>query len=96
MGIVDVLSSQFSVSGLASYAYVHLQPPLTIVYGNYFEVILRIRDANHVPVLTDSVSAAVYISNPSTCLPDTHYKPASLSTQALTGFQPVVVKLKDR
>jgi hypothetical protein len=68
MGIADVLSSQFSVSGLASYAYVHLQPPLTIVYGNYFQVILMIRDANNVPVLTDSVSAAVYISNPSTCL----------------------------
>ena len=68
MGIVNVFSSQFSVSGLASLAYLHLQPPISIVYQQPFELLLRIRDANHVPVITDTVKAEVHVSDPSTCL----------------------------
>ena len=68
MGISNAFSSQFSVSGLASLAYLHLQPPPSVVYGKYFGLILRIQDANHVPVLTDTVSAALVIADPSTCL----------------------------
>jgi hypothetical protein len=68
MGIMNVFSSQFSVSGLASLAYLHLQPPIGIVYQQPFELLLRIRDANHVPVITDTVKAEVYVSDPSTCL----------------------------
>ena len=68
MGMVNVFSSQFSVSGLASLVYLHLQPPLSIIYQEPFELVLRIRDANHVPVLTDTVEAEVQVSDPSMCL----------------------------
>jgi hypothetical protein len=68
MGLVDVFSSQFSVAGFASLAYLHLQPPASIVYGSNFELILRIRDANQVQAITDSVQATVSVSEPSRCL----------------------------
>ena len=84
MGIVDVISSQFSVAGLASMAFVDLEPSQTVVYAHVFQSVLSIRDANLVPAIADSVSAAVHVADPASCPEE--FPPAMHGTLAVSAL----------
>ena len=86
MGIASVSSTQFSVCGPASTADISLQPPSRVPYGQSFELVLRIRDPNQVPVDTEAVNASVQLADASTCLePEPPILSGQLTLAALGG-----------